>query len=220
MDNTTSTSTLNHFDSLLKILEIFAWPFVVLIIVLIVKKPLFDLINRITKVGYGSTTIETQQQQSAEKQLKSKISNVDKVLGLYRNETIESYRNLVNNESDIDVLDSCPEKVERLLNYSIALYIIKQFESIYNLIFGSQLMILQQLNTFAHEDRESLKRYYDYAKEQNLDFFENYNFENYIDFLDHYELIVENKEGIGITTLGVDFLKFITETNKNINKPN
>ena len=103
MDNTTSTSTLNHFDSLLKILEIFAWPFVVLIIVLIVKKPLFDLINRITKVGYGSTTIETQQQQSAEKQLKSKISNVDKVIVLYRNETIESYMNLVNNESDIDV---------------------------------------------------------------------------------------------------------------------
>jgi hypothetical protein len=211
--------TQNSID-IMSLIAILKWPVIVFVMFLIIKKPIIDLINRITKIGHGGTSVEAHQQQAAEKQERKKFSTVDKALGLFRDETIELVKEAVIKETDIKNLGNDKDKVERLTNYSIALYIIKHFESIYNSVFGSQLMILQQLNTFAFEDTNSLKRYYDYAVKQNPKYFEGYSYEDYLDFLFAFNLIVNEDRQIKITILGVDFLKYLTETGKNLNKYN
>ena len=223
MNDTLTTSSQLSSTSLaaiIQIIDVLKWPFLVLIVVLLIKKPLVDLINRITKIGHGGTSLEAEQQKSAGKQEKRQVSNVDRALGLFRPETVEFFKSAVLQETNLDNIPTDKEKTELLLNYSIAIYIIKHYEMIYNAIYGSQLMILQQLNTFAFENNETLKRYYNYAVEQSPKFYDNYPYEDYIEFLYSFNLIVEEEDRVKVTILGVDFLKYITETGKSLNKRN
>jgi hypothetical protein len=223
MNDTLTTANQISGTSLadiIQITDVLKWPVLILILVLLIKKPIVDLINRVTKIGHGGTSLEAEQQKSAEKQEKRQISNVDRALGLFRPETVEFFKSAVLQETNLDSIPTDKEKTELLINYSIALYIIKHYEMIYNAIYGSQLMILQQLNTFAYEDNETLKRYYDYAVERSPKFYDNYSYEDYIEFLYSFNLIVLEDDGVKITILGVDFLKYITETGKSLNKRN
>ena len=218
--NTSSQLSSTSLADIIPIIDVLKWPILVLIVVLLIKKPIVDLINRITKIGHGGTSLEAEQQKSAGKQEKRQVSNVDRALGLFRPETVEFFRTAVLQETNLDNIPTDKEKTELLLNYSIAIYIIKHYEMIYNAIYGSQLMILQQLNTFAFENNETLKRYYNYAVEQSPKFYDNYPYEDYIEFLYSFNLIVEEEDRVKITILGVDFLKYITETGKSLNKRN
>ena len=147
-----------------------------------------------------------------------KVSNVERALGLFREETIETFNNAVELESDIDKSQSQEQKNEQLKNYAITLYIIKHFDQLYYAIYGSQLHILQHLNTFQSETKTSLKRFYDFAVEQYPQFYENYSYDDYINFLYSSSLITEKDGNVGITILGVDFLKYLTEVGRNFNK--
>jgi hypothetical protein len=218
--NTSSQLSSTSLADIIPIIDVLKWPILVLIVVLLIKKPIVDLINRITKIGHGGTSLEAEQQKSAGKQEKRQVSNVDRALGLFRSETVEFFRTAVLQETNLDNIPTDKEKTELLLNYSIAIYIIKHYEMIYNAIYGSQLMILQQLNTFAFENNETLKRYYNYAVEQSPKFYDNYPYEDYIEFLHSFNLIVEEENRVKITILGIDFLKYITETGKSLNKRN
>lgn len=221
-DTLISTNQISStgMTEVIQLIDVLKWPILLLIIVLLIKRPIIDLINRITKIGHGGTSLEAEQQKAAEKQEKRQISNVDRALGLFRPETVDFFKTAVLQETNLDSFRTDKEKTELLINYSIALYIIKHYEMIYNSIFGSQLMILQQLNTFAYEDNETLKRYYDYAVKSNPKFYDNYSFEEYIEFLYSFNLIMEEDSRLRITILGIDFLKYITETGKSLSKLN
>jgi hypothetical protein len=206
-------------SEVVELLSNWKWPIAIIIILLIFRKPIVDLFNKITKIGYGQSSLEIQQSKAEKQQIK-KISKVEKALGIFRSETLDFFRNAVVQETELDNAVNDAEKIERLTNYSIALYIIKNFEYIYNLIFGSQILILQQLNTLVHEDKTSLKRYYDYAKNSNPGFFETYSYEQYLSFLFVAGLIKEEDGRIIITLYGNDFLKYLIETSKDMSKYN
>jgi hypothetical protein len=210
----------NTLTQSLPIIDTVKWPIVVLIIVLLIRRPITNLINRVTKIGHGNTTVEALQQQVAEQQEKKRISNVAQALGLFRPETVEFFRNAVYTETEIQNLKSDKEKVDHLIDYSTVIYIIKHYESIYNSIFGSQILMLQQLNTLVSEDRQSLRRYYDYAQKLNPQFFDGYSYDQYLEFMFTFNLITDEGGEIKITILGVDFLKYLTESNKSTEKGN
>jgi hypothetical protein len=213
-----TTNSTTNFADILQVVDVLKWPVLVLIVVLIIKKPIVDLINRITKIGHGGTSLEAEQQKAAEKQEKRQVSNVDRALGLFREETVDFFKSAVLQETNLESIKSDKEKVDHLVNYSIAIYIIKHYEMLYNSIYGSQISILQQLNTFASENNETLKRFYNYASEQNPKFYDSYPFEDYIGFLYSFNLIVVEDGNVKITILGIDFLKYLTETSKSLNK--
>lgn len=210
--------SIDIFVNILKTLEIIKWPIVVIIVILVVKKPIIELINKIKKIGHGGTSLEIGAQNIIEKQEKNKVSNVDRILGLFREETIEFFKEAVNNETDIENYKTEKEKIEHLKNYSIALYIIKHYEMIYNSIYGSQLLLLQQLNTSVNQNTEFVKKYYDFAKEDYPKFYKDYSYENYLSFLYSYNLIVDEGRFLKITILGLDFLKYLTENSKDFDK--
>ncbi len=206
-------------SNLIKFIDVLKWPVLVLIIVLIFKKKLLELISKVKKIGHGGTAVEIEQQTVAIKLEKRPISNVDKALGLFREETVTFFSDAVLQETDIKSYKSDKEKAEHLLNYSIALYIIKHYDMIYNAIYGSQLQILQQLNSHnSNESMDTIKRFYDLAVENYPKFYNNYPFEEYIDFLFSFSLIIEENGTVKITILGLDFLKYLTEMSKNFDK--
>jgi hypothetical protein len=202
------------------LIDTIKWPIVVIIAILFLVKPIKNLINRITKVGYGDKSIEASQQTLSKKIEQQEISAIDRAIGLFRPETIDMFVNAVEEETELTQLNTNEEKLERLKNYSTIIYIMRHFDSIYTSIFGSQIRILERLNTLRPENRDSLNFYYENARNFNPKFYENYTYENYLNFLFSYNLIREDDGIIQITILGVDFLKYLTESNKDVNKLN
>lgn len=196
------------------------WPVLILVVIIILIKPIKSLINRVTKVGYGDKTLEVNQQTATQKLEKQENSLVDRVIGLFRPESIEMFANIAAQDTELEKLETDKDKIERLKKYSTMLRIMRQFDLIYYSIFGSQIRILEKLNTLQPSTKDSLKIFYEHSKNSNPNFFENYSFDDYLNFLFSFNLIIENDGAIRITILGVDFLKYLSETNKDVNKLN
>ena len=140
-------------------------------------------------------------------------------MGIFSQATIDRAKQVVSKESGFEEVKSESGKVEILLKYSEALYLILSFERLYNVIFGSQLNILEHVNTYNSETKESLKRFYDSSKQQYPEFYATYTYDEYFKFLLSMETITLNEKGqCQITWLGRDFLKYIVETGKSLNK--
>lgn len=204
----------------IELIESIKWPVVVIIVILLLIKPIKNLINRVTKVGYGNKSIEANQQSATKKIEEKEISEIDRAIGVFRPETIEMFVNAIEEETQVEKLENDNEKIERLKNYSTIIYAMRHFDSIYSAIFGSQIRILEKLNTLQPQSRDSLKFFYENAKKQNPKFYENYSYEEYLNFLFNFTLIREDNGIIQLTILGVDFLKYLTESNKDVNKLN
>jgi hypothetical protein len=77
------------------------------------------------------------------------------------------------------------------------------FERLYNLMYGSQIKILQALNATAlPTDRPT--PFYGAAAAQHPEVFATYRFEQYVEFLMRQELILQQPEGNTAITLKED----------------
>lgn len=213
------TESIEQKFNWIELVDSIKWPIAIIIIIILFLKPIKNLINRITKVGFGNKTLEASQQSVTKKIEDQEISAIDRAINLFRTETIEMFEDAVERETDINKLKSDSERIERLKNYSTIIYIKRHFDTIYTSIFGSQIRILQRLNTLNPENKDSIEVYYENAKRSNPNFYENYSYNDYLHFLINFNLIiVEKDETIQITILGADFLKYLIESNKDLDK--
>lgn len=214
-----------HFTSLLSVI---VWPLLILTIFLLLKKPIILFINNIRRIGYGGTIIEaglsTKQKDEEDTSAIGSLSkdnlnvNVDKAIGMFTEETMEVFAGFVKNETSFETLPTAEAKLDILFKYSKIIYLIMHFNRVYNDIYGSQLTLLQKVNSSSIENFDTLKVYYDNAKSTYSNFYEDYSYESYLEYLSSCNLI-ENKNGaIKITNLGKDFLKFIIESGRTFEK--
>jgi hypothetical protein len=199
------------------ILQTIKWPLVAIAGLLIFRKTIANLVGRLNKFGFAGTTFDATQSQTADQADKEEASQVDRAIGLFRAETIDHFNELVSNEIDLPNIKTDKEAVDILYDYATVLCLMKYFDSVYYSIYGSQITLLQRVNGSA-ESPESLKRFYDQALRGNPKFFDNYPFEQYMQFLFSHMLITEKKGKIGISIIGVDFLKNLAETSKPLDK--
>lgn len=94
-----SENVNSNIDSIITIIDTLKWPILLLIIFLFLSKPIKNLINRMTKVGHGGTTLEANQQVATINQEIREVTNVERALGLFRTETIEGFKELVEKET-------------------------------------------------------------------------------------------------------------------------
>lgn len=218
-------------ELIIDLLKVIAWPIVVLITIYLLKESLRDLIKRIRKIGNDSVGIEasaSSEQSSVSNTnplsvLSKKSSNetIEKALGLFNQETLVYFKEFVKTETQLESITNHEERESTLFRYSQVLYLILHFNRIYSHIFGSQLDLLQALNGSPNETRESLRVFYTNAKSQNPKFFENYSYEQYLEFLRQNNLIrIDNTNKVEIMDLGKDFLKYIIETGLTMEKLN
>lgn len=99
-----------------------------------------------------------------------------------------------------------------LLKYAQIAYLVMTFNGIYNNIYGSQIKIVQKLNSSSFVKKDELNVYYDNAKASSPKVYENYSYSKYLKFLINANFIQEDGDNVMITTLGRDFLKFIVDS--------
>lgn len=205
-----------------------SWPIVTLIILYILKNPIRNLINNIKKIGYGNTGIETSipNNQDSEDSILQLLgdgddeSYLDNALYKFTSESMQRLEEIVEKETQISQVEGYQNKYERIYKYSKLLVLIKNFERIYDTIFGSQIQLLQRLNHTNSETKNSLKLFYDKASKYYPKLYEDYSYRKYLGYLFANSLIhmEENNENVTITYIGRDFLRYLLEANMSLEK--
>ncbi|MCZ6704256.1 MAG: hypothetical protein O6940_14605 [Ignavibacteria bacterium] len=209
-------------------LDILAWPVTVIILAIMFYKHINKLIDRIKKVkavGFGAQFLPNQSTPKEKSPIdivtkEGPSTEVDEVLSIFSVETIESADKNVKQYSGIESIKSPEDRERALLKYSKLVYLALQFKRIYQDIFGSQIKILQKLNSSNNETKESLKVYYEKARSANPNKgYENYSYDPYLQYLFGENLIQLNSDGkITITNIGQDLLTYINKSRLNLDK--
>jgi hypothetical protein len=216
----------HYYEIILNFLSSISWPIVILIILYSFKKPITRFLKQIKKVTYGETTVE--RQNKSQKEEKSKIdiltigndfTYIDETLNKFSETTKNFSLNVIESETTLSEINDYQQKFERILKYSQLLIIVKSAERIYHLIYGSQIRLLQKLN-YSSENKDNVKYFYDNAVKYFPETYKNYPYESYLDFLVKQGLIIyENDDDyISITEKGKDFLRYLIESNSNLEK--
>jgi hypothetical protein len=201
-----------HFFKLcLDFLSTIFWPLTTLIIFYFLREPIINLINNVKRFSYGSSEFETHPNNS-QFEVNSNIANnlgaeyIDEVLAKFSPAAKTFFQSIIEKDISINEVQPIQLKYELLYKYTTLLILMKDFDRIYDLIYGSQIKILQRLSASITESKIQLKPYYDFASSNNIEWFKNYPFDNYLSFLSSNRLIsVDNENStITITDFGKD----------------
>jgi hypothetical protein len=112
------------------------------------------------------------------------------------------------------------DQFEALLYLSAALNVQLSHEKNYNVIFGSQLQLLAQMNVDVGVQPSVAKAIYDAAKAAHPEVYRAYTFEQWIAFLQGGGLIIIAPSGNYVLThYGRGFLKYILDRRLSVNRP-
>lgn len=209
------------------LIQILAWPTVVIVVFLYLKDSISILISRIQRIAYKDSGIEMAQASKQGEQDSSTLENlrsnnqivaIDKILDAFSPETKNEVSTIVDREAGLDSNQNSEQREKILLSYSQLLNVVVSFNRIYYLIFGSQIRILQRLNCSVFESKDSLKPFYEFAKAAFPRVYAEYPYENYLAYMKNAKLIDEQGKQIIITPIGKDFLKFLIDSNLSYEK--
>ncbi|GEM_PF-1584824 len=222
-------------DGLFHLIEAFKWPLVVVIVVLVFMfkfhQPITNFINRIRGISptTGVQTSDVSPQQSVERGNLSADELMDKLkLSLGANELMRSLdspvlreveENIKNELRTRQLVDSI-EAIPVLIRYLAVARLAYFFEYIYGMIWGSQLSILNYLNTRPNGETSDILKFHFYDPTAKLypDVFKIYPFETYLSFLKDSKFIVEEGSHLKITHLGREFLVYLVNSGKTMAK--
>ncbi len=204
-----------------KIIAYFAYPLslalALMFAIFILRKPLSNLIDRIRNIsGKGIDTTGLQPQQVKEKQQ----SPLEDVMKAFDSVVLLEYEKRI--KEDIDKLGlTNPEEAKKVLIRQLATtQITLTCEIIYKTIYGSQLKILEHLNTrrLVGDTLENIKQFYDAAVAKYPEWYKGYSFDDYIRYLKDRLLINVEEGKVKITVLGVEFLGYLIKEGLNKEK--
>jgi len=202
-------------DLTINFVNVIIWPLIVLLALCFFRKPIVSLLGRVKEIGYGDKKVIVNPQ--------ADTSNIESVQNIedkkiFHEETDQYAENSIKTSIKFDELDD-PRKISELLHISKFLFIIGRFEFIYGLIFGSQIKILEYLNSINSSTKNDLKKFFDTTYSRYPEVFSNYDYNSYLNFLINNGLIQElNSDTIQLTQFGQDFLIFLVQVKKDKQK--
>lgn len=181
----------------------------------IFRKQIIGLFPRVKSIGKGLIDLDSEQQKSKsevdpQKEAESLMRQLDSVL---IRETEDMIRGELGKKNLLGT-----EAVPVLIRYVAALSIAYSFLEIYRIIWGSQLNLLDYINSQNPQLPEALKVFYNSGAAQYPLIYSGYPFEQWLGFLKDQLLIREDKGLIGITVRGREFLTYLTTTGLTRNK--
>ncbi|WP_417345551.1 hypothetical protein [Ferrimonas sp.] len=200
-------------------IEHLAWPIAAVVLALILKEPLKELLQRLTKANVKGSEFNfaTPGQQRIESP-ESNSAIADSVpadpLGLQTELEKRIYADLESRK-----LEAPEDKVTVLVKHHAALQLKNSYIIVYNQIFGSQISALQSLNIQTEPvGADILSFFYAAAYEKSPDVYKNYSFQQYLDYLTGSGLVGLDERGYFITNYGRGFLMFLSETGLTTNR--
>jgi hypothetical protein len=201
-------------------MTILVWPAAVVIIAVvfmaIFKKPLERLLDRTKKIGSTGLDATASAQETS---IDRRPTGADELLAQFEDEFLVDQEGLIRQELDHRRIDN-PAERERVLTRLLAgAYIHSRFERTYHLIFGSQLSVLQELNAMGTAHRNNGREVYAVATVLSPDFYANYSFDQWLNFMVSQVLVrVDDGDAVSITVAGREFLKFVVQQGLSFNK--
>jgi hypothetical protein len=202
-----------------KIIEILSWPaaFVILGIIVIFRFSPYiaNLIGRIIKISKDGIELGRINGQRHKEQVSAKD-----LMKIFDNKLLLEVEGWIKSELDKIKHDSSEEKETLLIKLYASEKIARHFDQTYNLIFGSQIRALQQLNSFAGQlvSSNEIRFFYNEASLNNPLFYSSYSFDSWLAFMHSSVLIIRLGDSIGITVRGQEFLKYLIDQGLSHNK--
>lgn len=199
-------------NKILDYLKVIIWPFVVLIFVFSFKTNIAKFIDEISELNIFGNMAKRDQPTLTQNPPHEDVPEVIKESAELKTEEIKKEIKTKTTAEDQD-------NQKKILILQVAeLQTALLFERIYNIIFGSQIKLLESLiiNGSAGILYEDIAAYYQgvKAKWPNLN---SYPLENYLGYLMNSGLIILFSEGIQkkykVTPLGIDFIEYINKLN-------
>jgi hypothetical protein len=206
--------------SFVTIISALAWPVVVMSALLIFRTRINQLLERVIKVGpKGFEAAPPVKQGAGTGLVLVAPSAADKLLEEFDNKLLVEAEKVIT-----DFLDNHhvaePERQKVLIRYLAAVSISQRFERTWYWIWGSQLKMLDALNSIKPNglSAESLNKFYENGKNTSPELYTNYTFDQWLTFLKTWVLVREDNGIIRITLAGEEFLKYLVQTGLTANK--
>lgn len=129
----------------------------------------------------------------------------------------EAHKELINQYKSLLTRDTDEQKISKLLHHAADLQLRADFESLYNIIFGSQIQALQTLS--ANKNIDLTPFYQTHCERTDLaEAARLASFDLWIQLLKHYGLVTEDSNKYSLSNKGILFLKFLKERNYYLDK--
>ena len=193
-------------------MEVFAWPLAVTVIafsaMLLFWKPIARFLDRAKKIGMtGIEAAGAGAQDTSKSEVGPSVANDlarqhDDPLLVKREDSIRTELGLG--------ADHTPKET-KLLGMIAAQAIALQFENTYRTIFGSQLNTLVIINAAQPGGVQfgDIENLYNQAEAQHKEWYANYSFEQWLQYMEIQSLSIRKDDRIHITLEGTAFLKYI-----------
>jgi len=174
---------------------------------LIFRKKILELLDRVKSISKDGVALDSKQQET-----KSEIDpqkEAEKLMRQFDSALIRETEDIMKEELNRKNLLGT-EGIPVLTRYVAALSIAYSFSETYRIIYGSQLNLLDYLNTQNPQPAAALRGFYNSAASQYPIYYTAYTFEQWLGFLRDRLLIREDGSLIGITVRGREFLTYLT----------
>jgi hypothetical protein len=198
-----------------------AWPSVVLILglvaIFVFRQPLSRFIDRARKVGKCGVEAGPPGQEVG---VGIKPSPADELLKVFDNTLLVQREQFICAELDRQGIKQTAERERVLVRHLAGLSIAQSFEAAYSYIWGSQLAVLQFLNSAgaAGVAVDQIQPWYQSAASQSPDLYASYTFDQWLGYLESHSLIRRAAGAVAITLEGREFLRFLIERGYRLHK--
>ncbi|MEK6544398.1 MAG: hypothetical protein AABZ44_08200 [Elusimicrobiota bacterium] len=202
------------------IIEHALWPAVAAASVFYFRVELSRAVGRINKFGpVGLDAMQPQPKEPLESE-RARRAAEEAIKDIPATLVIQEIEKNINQELKIRDLEGRVEAVPALVKSLAATVLALEFESLYGVIFGSQIAILSHLNGCPPngEEKDVIYGYYKNASVSYPAVYAKNSFEYYIGFLTGRLLIKEENSCFFITNKGREFLLYLTRVGHSLSK--
>lgn len=199
---------LNFFVELSKSIS---WPIVVLVSVCLLKDKIYQLLPKIDSAKFGNAEIKFVNQDSIPS---SNPINNTKIESLNPTPDTTGIRGKLEDiiKNQLKKITDDSKKIDILIQNYAHTNLLLYYERIYYIIFGSQIKLLEKLNSTNMLEISDVLLIYKDAAHKFPEIYSKYHFDSYIKYLKDNGLISVNSKNIHIEELGKSFLLWLTET--------
>lgn len=194
-----------------KLTEFLSWPISSIIIVLILRKPISNLLGKLKKANIKGSEFEFGGQ-PAQSPAKLEATSVNIPIPTDTVGMQNEFEMLIRRDLETANIQDQNEKENILISHLASTQLNAAYERVNSSIFGSQIDLLRALNSATGaSDISSLRLFYDDAESKYPEFYKASSFQSYLDYLLNMGLVEKSDLGYLISNFGVGYLVYIAE---------
>jgi hypothetical protein len=178
------------------------------VVIFAFRQPLTRFLERANKISRAGIEAGPPRQEPEE----LTPSAADELLRTFDNALLVQHEDSIRSDLDKRNIHG-PERERVLLRFLAAVVLVGQFDRSYSLIWGSQMVALQLINSAGASrlDIETLRSLYEEAAKREPETYRNYSFDQWLGFLVASSLITRDTQKVTIRLEGREFLRYVVE---------